>query len=89
MKRRIILGGLAVVAMALAAFVFVIPALNPRCQSWYHRVDFIADRAVEDRHGMDLAQMEKKLGRDRMLRIYEEARTNAVEEVGTKPFYCT
>lgn len=89
MKWRIILGGLAVVAIALVAFVFVLPALNPRCQRWYHRVDFIADRAVKDRHGKDLVQLEKRLGRDRMLRIHDEARANAVEEVGAKPFYCT
>ena len=83
MKRWLIVG-LASVLFLAVVFVFLIPGLQPRCQRWYHSVDFIADQNAEE----DLGRALRRDDFERDPRLQQRAWEAAVEEVGAKPFYC-
>jgi hypothetical protein len=86
-KRRILLAGSVVLLFGLLVF-FGLPALHPRCQNWFHRVTFTADRLAEDRYGMGWGQIERRFGEGRTLEIRDDMWTAAIEKVGAKPFHC-
>ena len=84
MKRALLIG-IGVVLVAAVLFVFVIPYLQPRCQQWYHSVDFVTDKLFEDRFDRRPTRNDYEKRAD----LIEELRAEAIEDIGAKPLYCT
>lgn len=87
MKKKLVWIGVGVLVIAGFAFL-TLPLVQPRCQRWYHSVDWRSDRKAFARYDTDWGGIEKRLGRERTLEIRQETWHAAIEDIGAKPFYC-
>jgi len=84
-KRRVVVTSVVVVLLLVGAFFFGFPFVNSRCHRWYHSVDFVADGLARERYGPNWIGLDE----ERVREIRHATWSEAIDEVGAKPFYCS